>query len=113
VRRAPLWLLAIVACAVLAADAWGVTTRTIKIGDNYFVRDGSAPTVTVKRDTRVTWRWAGNSPHNVTVRTGPVRFHSTTKTTGTYVKRLTRRGTYKIYCSIHGAADQSMTLVVK
>ena len=30
-----------------------------KVGDNYFVRGGSAPTVTVKKGTTVRWVWAG------------------------------------------------------
>jgi plastocyanin len=112
-RRALLVPLAVAAGAVLAASASAITTRTIKVGDNYFVRDGGSPTVTVKRDTRVTWRWAGSSMHNVTVRRGPVKFHSRTQSGGSYVKTLTRRGTYKIICTIHGASDQSMTLLVK
>ena len=41
------------------------------------------------------------NPHNVTVKRGPVRFHSRTKTSGNYVKRMRRRGTYKIVCTIH------------
>ena len=44
---------------------------------------------------------------------GPVKFHSSAKSSGTFKKKLTRAGTYRIYCTIHGAADQSMKLVVK
>jgi plastocyanin len=32
---------------------------------------------------------------------------------GTYSKKVTKAGTYKIFCSIHGAANQSMILKVK
>jgi plastocyanin len=71
------------------------------------------PTVTVSRNTRVKWLWRGNALHNVTVLRGPVKFHSISMQTGSYSKRMTRAGTYKIYCTIHGAADQSMTLKVK
>jgi plastocyanin len=42
-----------------------------------------------------------------------VKFRSSAKSSGTYKRKLTRAGTYRIYCSIHGAADQSMKLVVK
>ena len=56
-----------VAFAALAAPAATETLRNVKVGDNYFVRDGSAPTVTVSRNTRVKWLWRGDSPHNVIV----------------------------------------------
>jgi plastocyanin len=102
-----------VACAALASSAWGGATRGIKIGDNYYVKDGKAPTVIVSAKTRVTWHWTGHAPHNVTVSHGPTKFHSETQTSGTYSRLMTRKGTYKIFCTIHGAKDQSMTLVVR
>jgi hypothetical protein len=49
----------------------------------------------------------------VTVRRGPVRFHSPTKRSGTYTRRLAQRGPYSIICTIHGARDQQMRLVVR
>jgi plastocyanin len=113
VRRAPALAAAAAACAVLAAPASTATTRNVKIGDNYFVRDGSAPTVTVSRDTRVKWLWRGNSPHNVHVTKGPVTFKSKTMTEGSFSRLMTRAGTYKIICTIHGSSDQSMTLRVR
>jgi plastocyanin len=42
-----------------------------------------------------------------------VKFRSSAKTSGTYKRKMTRAGTYRIYCTIHGAGDQSMRLVVK
>jgi plastocyanin len=86
---------------LMAADALAGSSKTVKVGDNYFVRQGGA-TVTVRRGTTVTWRWNGSAPHNVTVRRGPARFHSRTQVHGTYSRRLTRAGTYTIYCTIHG-----------
>jgi len=106
-------LLALAVCAGLAAPATTATIRTVKVGDNYFVRDGGTPTVTVTRDTRVRWRWSGNSFHDVTVVGGPVRFKSRAMDSGSYTRRMTRRGTYRIVCKIHGGADQSMTLRVR
>ena len=69
--------------------------------------------VTVKKGSTVTWRFLGNNVHTVVVRRGPVKFHSRAKSSGTYKRKLTRAGTYLIYCSIHGPRDQSMKLVVK
>lgn len=77
--------------------------KTINVGDNYFVKPGGG-TVTVKRGTTITWRWAGAAPHNVTVRKGPARFASRTQTHGTFAKRITKPGTYSLICTIHGAA---------
>ncbi len=104
---------AIATCGALAAVADSATKRSIKVGDNYFVRSRGVPVVTVTRNTRVTWRWTGDSPHDVRVSRGPVKFRSKVQTEGTYSRTMTRRGTYKIYCMIHSASDQSMVLRVK
>jgi plastocyanin len=60
----------------------------------------------------VVWEWEGSNPHNVTVKRGPVRFHSRTKSSGTYRKKLTKRGTYEIVCTVH-APRMRMTLKVE
>jgi plastocyanin len=49
----------------------------------------------------------------VTVTKGPVSFNSRTKTSGTYAKKVTRRGTYKIVCTIHRSLGMKMTLKVR
>ena len=54
------------ASAVLAVPALAAT-RSVKVADDYFVRKGSVPTVTVSKGTKVTWRWAGRDMHNVAV----------------------------------------------
>jgi len=61
----------------------------------------------------VAWRFAGRNLHTVSVKKGPVKFSSALKNSGSYKKKMTRRGTYTIYCKIHGASDQRMKLVVK
>jgi hypothetical protein len=48
----------------------------------------------------------------VVVQTGPVRFESALKRSGSYRKTMKRRGTDKIVCSIH-QPDMAMTLKVK
>ena len=35
------------------------------------------------------------------------------KSSGSYSKKLRKRGTYTIYCTIHGASNQKMKLIVK
>ncbi len=112
-RKLLVGVLATALVALLAASALAATTKSIRVGDNFFVRDGRTPTVTVRRGTTVSWRFAGNSPHNVQVTRGPVRFRSPVRTRGTFRKRMTRRGTYRIVCTIHGARDQRMVLRVR
>lgn len=98
------------ACGALAIPALAATS-SVKVGDNYFVKHGGAK-VTVKKGTTVKWSFKGKSVHNVTVKSGPAKFHSKNLSSGTYSEKVTKAGTYKIYCTIHGAA-MSMTLVVK
>ncbi|MEA2154114.1 MAG: Copper binding protein plastocyanin/azurin family [Solirubrobacteraceae bacterium] len=100
-----------VASAALAVPAFAAT-KTVKVGDNYFVKKGTKPVIKVKKGDTVIWKFSGKFAHTVTVKTGPVKFTSTAKKTGTYKETLKKAGTYKIYCKIHGAAVQSMTLKV-
>ena len=97
--------------AVLAASALAAT-RSIKVGDNYYVRSRGVPTVTVSKGTKVKWRFVTNTGHSVTVRRGPTKFNSGIRTGGSYSKTMRKRGTYSIYCVIHGS-EQRMKLVVR
>ncbi len=112
--RRPLALLtaAAIATAAVAVPALAAT-KSVKVGDDFFVKDGGVPTVTVKKNDTVKWNFIGDSPHNVTVKSGPVKFKSKTMTSGSYSKKVTRKGLYTIYCTIHGQSDQSMKLRVK
>ena len=109
-RKLLVALLIAAASAVLALPALAAT-RSVKVGDDYFVRKGSVPTVTVSKGTKVTWRFAGRDLHNVRVKKGPVIFGSSYKSSGSYSKRVTRTGTYTIVCSIH-QPDMTMKLRV-
>ena len=108
-KLVPVTLVAVL-CAVLASQALAAG-RTVKVGDDFFVRKGSVPTVTVKKGTRVTWRWVGKDLHNLTVAKGPARFRSDYQKSGTYRKKVTKTGTYTIVCSIH-QPDMTMKLRV-
>lgn len=107
----------LISAAVLAVSAAVAipalaATSTVTVGDDFFVRDGKAPTVTVKRGTTVRWVFKGHAPHNVTVTRGPLKFRSTTLTKGQYSRRLTKAGTYTIICTIH-QPSMRMTLRVR
>ena len=112
--RKPLVLVATFAVSVALAIPALAATRNVRVGDNWFVRDTeSTPTVTVRRNDVVRWRFVGDRPHTVTVRHGPVRFDSGEMRSGVFRRRMRRTGTYRIYCRIHGADDQSMILRVR
>lgn len=100
-----------VAAAALAVPAFAATT-SVKVGDNFFVKKGAHATIKVKKGDTVTWKFTGKVAHTVSVKTGPVKFSSKSKKTGTYSQKLTKAGTYKIYCKIHGPGLQSMTIKV-
>ena len=96
-----------IAAGALAMPALAAT-RTVQVKDNKFV----AKTITVSKGTTVKWVWKGAAPHNVTVTKGPAKFRSTTKVKGSFAKKLTRKGTYTILCTIH-APGMKMRITVK
>jgi plastocyanin len=103
----------VVATAAIAAPALAAT-KTVKIGDVWFISKAkNHKTVSAKVGDTVKWVWVGKMPHNVTVSSGPVKFKSKTQNKGTFSKKITKAGTYKIICTIHGVKAQSMTLKVK
>jgi plastocyanin len=108
----PVVLLAALLATLLAAVPAVSKRKSVEVDDNYFVREGSPPTVRVRRGDTVVWNWEGSNPHNVTVARGPVRFKSRNQTSGRYQKRVTRRGAYRIVCTIH-PPNMRMTLRVR
>ena len=99
---------AVAASAILGATAVPAGSATsVRVDDDVF-RPGS---VTVRSGTTVVWRFVGDNPHNVTVKRGPVKFRSGTKSSGRFSKKVRRGGTYRIVCTIHPGMD--MTLKVR
>ena len=103
----------IAACALVVLAATTMAATSIKVGDDYYVRSSGVPKVTVTKGTKVKWNFGTGTPHSVTVSKGPAKFNSGVRDSGSYSKKLRKRGTYTIYCTIHGAATQKMKLVVK
>ncbi len=100
--------------AVVAAAGLSIATlpvaqgaSTVSVKDDFF----SPKTKTVGKGTSVKWVWKGKAPHNVTVTSGPAKFTSKTQTSGSFTKKLSKKGTYKIVCTIH--PGMAMTLKVK
>ncbi|MDP9135614.1 MAG: hypothetical protein M3N56_12415 [Actinomycetota bacterium] len=98
----------VVGCMGVLATVAMAATRSIKVGDDYYVRASGVPTITVSKGTTVKWSFRGSNPHSVTVSKGPRKFDSGVRSGGSFRKRVTRRGTYTIYCTMHGASDQKM-----
>lgn len=80
---------------------------TIGVGDLYFRR----PNVTLPAGGTLTWRFNGDTLHNVTLANGPRGFSSPNLSKGrTYRKKLTVPGTYQLFCGLHPV---DMTATVK
>ena len=98
---AALALLAAVAVPALAA------TRTVKVDDDFF----SPKSISVRKGDSLRFRWVGKAPHNVVRSSGP-RFSTIgTRSSGTATRRLRKRGTYRLVCTIH--PGMSMKVVVR
>jgi len=96
-------LLAALAAFAVPALAARHHSRTVKVGDFFFVKDTNhTPTVHVARNTVMRWRFVGFEDHNVTVIKGPQKFHSRDMDHGVYSHLLRKQGTYLIECTIHG-----------
>ena len=103
--------LTIAVVAAAGGQALARPTKSVRVDDDFFVRDGKPATIHVAKGTRVTFRWRGSSLHNVHARTGPVTFKSDVKRSGSYAKILRKRGKYVIFCDIH-SPDMKLTIKV-
>ena len=91
----------------------GATQKTVELGDNYY----APKTVTVAKNTTVTWRWPGfeeaGDVHDVKLKSGPrgvKKFQSESAATDySFKRKLTVSGTYRIVCTLH----EEMTMTVK
>ena len=104
--RTPASLLTVAAAtAALGLPATSqAATRSVTV-DNFAFSPAS---LSVRSGTTITWKFRDSTQHNVTVRRGPARFHSKDIRRGSYSRALTRRGTYKIVCSIHPDMRQTI-----
>jgi plastocyanin len=108
-RRASVLLALLVVVLVgssVAALAATSKTRTVKVEESSF----SVKKMTIGKGTRVTWNWVGFLNHNVTVKKGPVRFHSQTQARGSYTHRFTHKGVYHLYCTLHPWMKMTITV---
>ena len=106
-RKLCVAVLLVAGAGVFATQALAAS-RSVKIGDDYFVRNGSTPTITVRKGTTVTWRWTGKDLHNIAVTSGPASFRSSYKRSGTYSRTVRRAGTDTIVCTVHSGMKMKL-----
>jgi plastocyanin len=99
--------------ALLVGAAPAQAGKTVRIYDNYFLKDD----LTVGRGTTVTWRWPGadeaGDVHDVKLKSGPKgvkKFQSEAAATDyTYKRKLKVPGRYRIVCTLH----EEMTMKIR
>jgi plastocyanin len=115
VRLASLTWVVAGAALLSVAPAQAAKSRTVRIHDNYFVKDN----LTVKRGTTVVWRWPSalesGDVHDVKLKSGPKgvkKFHSEAAATDFSFRRTLRKpGRYRIVCTLH--EEMKMTIRVR
>jgi len=99
--------------ALLLSAAPAQAGKTVRIYDNYFLKDE----LTVKRGAVVTWRWPGadeaGDVHDVKLKSAPKgvkKFQSEAAATDyTYRRKLRVPGRYRIVCTFH----EEMTMKIR
>ena len=81
--------------------------RSTWVGDYAF----GAQRVSLQRGASFTWRFRGGVDHDVTLASGPAGFASPSMKKGTFTYRFTRRGTYRLFCSLHPARMTQLVIV--
>ena len=84
--------------------------KKVTVGDNFF----SVKKMTIRSGTKVTWVWSSfGIPHNVTVTSGPSKFHSPRlQSSGSYSHLFAKKGTYHLICTLH-PTQMKETIVVR
>jgi plastocyanin len=96
-------LIALSACVIAGAAAVPAfaATRTVRVDDNVFRPDS----MSVNRGDTVRFRWVGDALHNVRKTGGPGFRNISNRRSGTVSRRVTRRGTLRLVCTIHPGMD--------
>jgi plastocyanin len=62
----------------------------------------SLPNLSIRRGSRITWRFGGDTRHDATLASGPAGFASPSSYHGDrWSRRFFKRGEYRIHCSLH------------
>jgi plastocyanin len=93
--------------ALLAAPA-AAGTKRVAVRDDVFV----PASLSVAKGTTVKWVWRGKHKHDVAVSSGPEFFRNSPQRSGTFRKKLRKRGTYQLVCTVH-SPEMQMTITVR
>jgi plastocyanin len=94
--------------AVPAVSALGATSTQKANVVNFAFKPKK---LSIKKGTKVTWTFKSvGIKHNVTVKNGPVKFHSANKSSGTYSFTFRKKGTYHLMCTIHPFMTETVTV---
>jgi plastocyanin len=106
----PLALVAAFAAVPAVSALASTPTKKVTVRDNFF----SVKKATINHGTRVTWVWQSfGVPHNVTVTSGPSKFHSRRlQSSGSFSHLFTKKGTYHLICTLHPTTMKE-TIVVR
>jgi plastocyanin len=105
-KRSLIVALTLAAFAVPFVAHGFAATRYVSVKDDYF----TPRAVSISKYTTLRWIWRGRGRHNVVVDRGPAGFRSSIKRTGGFSHTFTKRGTYRIVCTVH--PDMTMTVRV-
>jgi plastocyanin len=87
--------------ALAAVPASAGSTRTVRVDDNVFRPDS----MTIRRGDTLRFRFVGDAPHNVKRTSGPSFRTISNRRSGTISRRVSRRGTLRLVCTIHPGMD--------
>ena len=80
----------------------------IPVGDRFF----GAPNLRVKQGSYLTWQFASQELHNVTLANGPLGIGSDNLDGNrTFTEKLNRPGTYRFFCALHPVQMQERVVV--
>ena len=101
-------LVAAAVLAVPAVSALGATpTKKARVVNFAF----KPKNLSIRKGTKVIWTFnSAGIKHNVTVKHGPVKFHSANKSSGTYSFTFRKKGTYHLMCTIHPFMRETVTV---
>ncbi len=108
-RRKLLALLVLITTLIALSSVTALASSSPSVGvrDDHF----TPKTLRIHRGTKVKWVWHAVLRHNVTVKSGPSKFHSKTQVKGIFTHIFRKAGTYHLVCTIH--KGMTMTVVVK
>jgi plastocyanin len=113
-RKVLVPLLSLALLGAIAATALAAT-KSVKVGDNYFVKSSGVPTVSIRKGDRLKFNFAGSRMHNavgvgISLGSSCKKFRDHGSCTSSVLKK---KGTFTIYCAVHGKSDQSMKVRIR